>query len=223
MKTRIISAIIAALIVIPVVYFGGFYYRVGVGLLAVIGYTEFLMAREKNKPIPSLVKILSYISLFMLFINNVLNKDVFGLDYRFLLMLLLIFLVPIILYHDDKVYNTDDAFYLIGGTLFLSMDFGILYYIRESGLATIIYLVTITVASDTFAYFTGMLIGKHKMIPSISPKKTWEGSVGGTFFGTFIASIYFHSVISSQTPVLFVIAMTFILSIIGQIVDLLFS
>ena len=77
-------------------------------------------------------------------------------------MLISIYLIPIILYHDDKIYNTDDAFYLIGGTLFLSMAFGILYYIRESGLATIIYLVTITIASDTFAYFTGMLIGKHK-------------------------------------------------------------
>lgn len=56
MKTRIISAIVAALIVIPVVYFGGFYYRVGVGILAVIGYTEFLMAREKTRPLPNLVK-----------------------------------------------------------------------------------------------------------------------------------------------------------------------
>lgn len=36
--------------------------------------------------------------------------------------------------------------------------------------------------SDTGAYFTGVLLGKHKMAPIISPKKTWEGFVGGMFF-----------------------------------------
>lgn len=146
MKTRIISAIIAALIVIPVVYFGGNFYRIGVGIVAVIGYTEFLMAREKVKKIPDMVKIISYIALFLLFTNHVLNKATFGLDYRFLLMLILLFLIPLIFYHDDSKYNTDDALYLIGGTLFLSLAFGILYYIRELGLTTLIYLLTITIA-----------------------------------------------------------------------------
>jgi len=37
-------------------------------------------------------------------------------------------------------------------------------------------------ANDTFAYFTGSLIGKHKMLPAVSPKKSWEGFFGGLIF-----------------------------------------
>lgn len=47
---------------------------------------------------------------------------------------------------------------------------------------------------DTFAYFTGMLIGKHKLFQKISPKKTWEGTIGGTIFGliaAFLMSLFF--------------------------------
>lgn len=223
MKTRIISAIIAALIVIPVVYFGGNFYRIGVGIVAVIGYTEFLMAREKVKKIPDMVKIISYIALFLLFTNHVLNKATFGLDYRFLLMLILLFLIPLIFYHDDSKYNTDDALYLIGGTLFLSLAFGILYYIRELGLTTLIYLLTITIASDTFAYFTGKLIGKHKMISTISPNKTWEGAIGGTIMSVALGSIYFVNFVNTEQSLITAIFITLFLSIISQFGDLVFS
>lgn len=223
MKKRIISAILALLIVVPVVYYGGFAYRLGVGILAVIGYTEFLMAMEKERKIPNLVKVIGYITLFTLFALNVLNKATFDLNYKSVIYVILMFLVPIILYHDDKTYNTTDALYLIGGTLFLSLAFSILYTLRESGLTTIIYLVTITIASDTFAYFTGVLFGKHKMIPSISPNKTWEGAIGGTVIGVTLATIYYLTYLNPEANTLNTILMTLILVIISQFGDLIFS
>jgi phosphatidate cytidylyltransferase len=45
-----------------------------------------------------------------------------------------------------------------------------------------LYLVTITKFSDMGAYLTGSLIGRHQLIPHISPKKTWEGFAGALFF-----------------------------------------
>ena len=43
----------------------------------------------------------------------------------------------------------------------------------------IIFLVALTWSSDSGAYFLGRMIGKHKMCPTISPGKTWEGMAGG--------------------------------------------
>lgn len=223
MKTRIISAIIAALIIIPIVYFGGFAYRFAVGIVTAIGYTEFLMAYEKKKRLPDLVKVVAYIGLYTIFIINVLNRNVFDLNYKTIIFILLIFLIPIILYHDDKTYNTTDALYLIGGTLFLGTAFSILYTIREFGLETLLYLVIITISADTFAYFTGVLIGKHKMIPSISPNKTWEGAIGGIVFSVILATIYYVTYLNPDKSLLFVIFMTLLLTIISIFGDLVFS
>jgi phosphatidate cytidylyltransferase len=49
----------------------------------------------------------------------------------------------------------------------------------QNGMQLIYLVLAGTVAADTFAYFTGVLFGSHKIIPKVSPKKTWEGSVGG--------------------------------------------
>ena len=45
-------------------------------------------------------------------------------------------------------------------------------------------------ATDTFAYFTGVTFGKHKIVPHISPKKTWEGCIGGAIFCALSVLIY---------------------------------
>jgi phosphatidate cytidylyltransferase len=49
-------------------------------------------------------------------------------------------------------------------------------------------------SNDTLAYLVGMAVGKHKLFEKISPKKTWEGTIGGIFFGllaAFILSLFF--------------------------------
>jgi phosphatidate cytidylyltransferase len=72
--------------------------------------------------------------------------------------------------------------------------------------------------SDTFAYFTGRLIGKHKMAPEISPKKTWEGAVGGTVFT--MAFVVWLGPWAFGTGLVVNLALGFILSVAGQIGDL---
>jgi phosphatidate cytidylyltransferase len=62
----------------------------------------------------------------------------------------------------------------------------------ETGKYFVMYLILVTKFTDIGAYLTGSTIGRHKMIPRISPKKTWEGTIGGMVFavGTSLASMY---------------------------------
>jgi phosphatidate cytidylyltransferase len=54
-------------------------------------------------------------------------------------------------------------------------------------------LLLVVFAADTFAYFGGRLLGRHKMAPKLSPGKTWEGFVIGALAGIFVAFVALYS------------------------------
>jgi len=87
----------------------------------------------------------------------------------------------------------------------------------------LLFLVLITIVTDTFAYITGKYIGKTKLAVLISPKKTWEGLLGGTFFGVLISSIFYYQVINTHVDVFLLAIIVTLLSLVGQIGDLVFS
>jgi phosphatidate cytidylyltransferase len=58
--------------------------------------------------------------------------------------------------------------------------------IPEHGRLAIFTVLLAVFASDTAAYFTGLLIGRHKLAPVISPGKTWEGLIGGTIVAVLV-------------------------------------
>lgn len=60
------------------------------------------------------------------------------------------------------------------------------------GIAAIVTFIVVTKASDTGAYFTGKAIGRHKLIPRLSPGKTWEGAVGGVGLSVLVSYVCFR-------------------------------
>jgi phosphatidate cytidylyltransferase len=68
----------------------------------------------------------------------------------------------------------------------------ITFFHNVDGKLFLIYFVLVTKFSDTGAYAVGSLIGKHKMIPRISPGKTWEGFGGAIFLSTVASLVFVH-------------------------------
>jgi phosphatidate cytidylyltransferase len=92
--------------------------------------------------------------------------------------------------------------------------------IPEQGPAILLFVLVITWVGDTAAYFVGRAMGKHKLAPVLSPKKTWEGSIA-SIFGAMVVALGFSKWLNVPLPHL--LAMAAIGNIAGQAGDLLES
>lgn len=147
----------------------------------------------------------------------------YNMDYRFLAFIVFLFTSPMVFINDTKKYNLNDALFLVSLVVFIGLSFKLIVITRNFDITYIIYLLLITTITDTFALISGMLVGNHKLCPKISPKKTVEGLIGGVLMGTFVATSFYFTVINSSISLVFLIFITALLCVVGQLGDLVFS
>ena len=224
MKKRIISAIVIMAIFIPILVLGGKPFAIVMSLLAVLGLHELIKMREKKKNFPSGRKFFVCFWFFF-FQRNVFTSLPFPstLDYRVMSFIIFAFLMPMVFINNNRKYNLNDALFLISSTLFIGLSFNLIIITRNYDILYIVYLLLITILTDTFALFTGMLVGRHKLAKDISPNKTIEGFLGGIFMGTVIPTAFYHIAINSSSSIILVGIVTLVLAVVGQIGDLVFS
>ncbi len=106
------------------------------------------------------------------------------------------------------------------GVLWIAVGFAYIILLRsmKHGLSLALLLAACTVVNDTFAYFVGRLIGRHRLAPRISPKKTIEGAVGG-LVGAMIAALLV-SVYSDWMSKGYAVILGLVVGIVGQWGDL---
>lgn len=221
MKVRIISAILMAVVAIPLLLIGGYPYIIAISILALLSYKEILDLKKSHKPYPNLIKALGAICICLLLFENIIGCTLsYGLTYQSIISIFLILMIPTIFYEKDK-YTTKDALYLVGITLVLGIAFNLLIVTRNKGLNIILYLLSISIFTDIFALIGGKLFGRVKLAEKISPNKTWEGSFAGLVAGTIGGVIVYSLLIGSFSVRLVFITAFF--SIIGQLGDLFMS
>jgi phosphatidate cytidylyltransferase len=102
-------------------------------------------------------------------------------------------LVTSLLYYSRK-RSFEGVVAAAGGALlsfvYLGLMFGFLLAIRrEHSVWVLLWIILVTKSSDIGAFATGKTIGRHKLIPWLSPGKTWEGLVGGTVFAGLFGAV----------------------------------
>ena len=224
MKKRIISAAVALCIIIPLIIYGGIAFDIGVFVIGMLALKEFLDIKSTKKKIPILIQLIAYIFITLIILVGIKTDNLtVSFDYRLLSSLFLAFLIPTVFYHERTTYSVTDAFYLIGGILFISISISLFVLVRNMGIETFAFILIVPMVTDTFAYIGGNLVGEDKLLESISPNKTVQGMIIGTLMGTFIGSMYYHTVVNPEFNKISLLFICAFLSILGQLGDLVFS
>lgn len=214
MKTRILSAIIALPLLFFVLLSGGSILKVAVLTISLIGLYEFFKAFSvKYKPIKWVGYVMTIILYASYFTN--LSKDMFTLIVSVLLFLLL----GLVVFTKNTI---EGAMITFIGFFYVSFSLSHLILISDFDDNFFIwYPFIIAFVTDTFAYFTGKMIGKTKLIPHVSPNKTVEGSLGGIIACLIVSFAYAHFV--EPDFQFLAIFMAFVGSILSQMGDLIAS
>ena len=128
-------------------------------------------------------------SLFLIFFFVVMDKELTVGDATFIFTALLLLAIGIQSGMFLRYVSIADRYHWVSGMALPSVP----YFNWEENFKTctlFIYVLIATFSTDIFAYFFGVFFGKHKMNPRISPKKTWEGFVGGVISSCVISSTF---------------------------------
>lgn len=223
MKTRIITAIVALLIFIPVVIFAdttlftvaGFELKLinlAMAILSVVGVYEAVKCIDAHKK-PYMWIIFAVAALLPLFTSTDLN---FYMPVFVGLLFVLLFAGVL----GNKSITCDKVLIAFALTFYVTASFGSMVIIYNNAIKLFPLIFIGAWVTDTFAYFSGYFFGKHKLIPAVSPKKTVEGAVGGSLATTVVYGVYGWFVTGDVTLTVILTAVGLAASIVSQFGDL---
>ncbi len=226
MKQRIITGALLAIVLGLFVYFGEgeweFLFSGLCVLLAGVAAYEFMKMTRTNQKI----RLIDFLVIDLTVLFVLLNVLFFRKDWYYLAVFIfligLIFLYALIYIFVDSFKQSDLANQLL--TIFYcSFGFVGFAYLRTVGIHLIIYLFIVTMLTDVFAYFIGVKFGKHRLAAKISPKKSIEGALAGLVIAGVLGSLYAYYLNVLEYDYVLVLLMSFGLSIVSQIGDLIAS
>ncbi|MDX6475619.1 MAG: phosphatidate cytidylyltransferase [Gaiellaceae bacterium] len=212
--SRIVISVVLLPVVLGAVYLGGWWVFALVAIAAGISLHEYwLMARPLAPLAPA-----GYVGAALALVGAELSGVRWMLA-GVLSSFVLAFLLKAI--SEARAAATAAISATVTGTLWIGGGLGFLILLRDIPVHGRLALVTLLLAvwaGDTFAYFGGRLLGRHKMAPATSPGKTWEGFVFGTaatIFVTFVA-LYKQDFLTIRES----IALGVVLALAGPLGDL---
>lgn len=183
MRARLITAAVGIPVVIAALYFGGPIFYSFMALYSLGAVFEFACMLRLPRHISISIGLATIIPYFANLYFHFLPWDIF-----FLLYIILTTSCYFVIGY--RRFSLEQASGLIFGSIYITVLASTLALVRdmEQGIYLTLAVFLVTWGTDTFAFFTGKLMGKKKLAPAISPGKTWAGAIGGFLFGVIIAA-----------------------------------
>ncbi|HEY5057796.1 MAG TPA: CDP-archaeol synthase [Gaiellaceae bacterium] len=183
--SRLLVGIVGVPVVLGLVWLGGWWFFVLVVVAALVAVHEFVVMAKPLRPLAPAAYLGTLLGLagarsggLVWLLGGVLATFVFAFVLN--------------AFAETRAPSTVAIGATVLGATWIGFGLGHLVLLRqlhrEPRLIAFTVLLTVW-AADTFAYFGGRLLGRHKLAPSLSPGKTWEGFVVGSIAGTFVAFI----------------------------------
>ncbi|MEE1315244.1 MAG: phosphatidate cytidylyltransferase [Faecalimonas sp.] len=184
-KTRLLSGILLVLIALVTMIVGGDVLFFTILAISLIGMTEIYKILSVEKKTLGIAGYLAAIAYFAL-LRFGMGEWIVCLLVGFLILLLAIYVFAYPKYRSEQVMLT------FFGLFYVAFMLSYVYQIRllEQGAFLVWLIFLCSWGCDTSAYCVGMLIGKHKLAPVLSPKKSIEGAVGGVVGAALLGVLY---------------------------------
>lgn len=202
MKQRIITAVVAFFVLLPVLIFSDtFIFPLGLAICAVLSVWEmFTCVGLKNAwPFNAPMYVLG--AAFPFLIRYLPDRDLLAPIAICAAVVWTLYAFTVLIFSHGK-YPLEAVFVASFSLFYIFIGFNAILFIHdcEPGGKYLYYICFLGAwITDIFAYFCGRAFGKHKLIPDVSPKKTVEGSIGGTVF-CILVMVIFGFVVEKLVP-----------------------
>lgn len=204
MKTRVLSGIVLAVIMISSLLCGS-WYLFGLNLvIALVGMFELYRVIHMEK---SGMAYVGYAACMLYYFCIGAGLP----QYLWFVLVLTVMAVMAVYVFTFPKYQTDSVMMTLLGFVYVAVMLSYIYQVRvfHDGIYIVWLIFVASWGNDTFAYFTGVFFGKHKMAPKLSPKKSVEGGIGGVAAAAVLGGIYGYLVSGHLSEVIAQPVLTF--------------
>jgi phosphatidate cytidylyltransferase len=197
LRLRFGTAIIGAFLVIAGTAYSMWTYAAIFLGISILTQWEFYRLAHMDEKLP--LKVWgTFIGQIFFVLTFLIEANIIELKYLLMIFPLLasVFMIKLYKKEDEKPFTS--IAYTFLGIIYVAIPFSLLHIIAfatgEYSHDIIVGILLILWASDTGAYFSGIMLGKKKLFERVSPKKTWEGSIGGLLLAlgmAYVLSRYF--------------------------------
>jgi len=192
--TRSLTGLVIAVLVIGSIVWSPWAFFALMGGFAFIGFSEFVKLFPSD-PKPGGTIIYYFLGLAVYALVGLTGMNVLGFSNLLLVVLSFFILIAVELFRQPKPSWMQIAAGF-SALIYIAIPFGLmnsLFWIGSGNINfpwILLALFILVWANDVFAYLVGSTIGKHKLYEKLSPKKSWEGSIGGFVFTLVFAWIF---------------------------------
>ena len=184
-KTRLLSGIVLVIIAFATIFLGGDVLFATLLIISLIGVSELYKVVKIEKAPLGIVGYIGVVAYY--FLIRAQKKE----DLMMFAIILLILVMAVYVFAFPK-YVSEQVMTAYFGVFYVAIMLSYIYQTRllKDGLFLVGLVFLCSWGCDTCAYCVGVLIGKHKMAPVLSPKKSVEGGIGGVIGAALLGALY---------------------------------